>query len=167
MSHMMSPSDISACKRFNSEVNSVSLQYGHPGPPWFRSYSFIHNPPNVSANVSANPTSFCYTKTLLTKHEKLMNKKNIIFSAANNSNTNYSKLSKVQQYVRVAKGFSANGHRNITYASQNDTSTNPNSYGRHKPHTNSIHICPCEDDHSSLEYCSYNDNFPPWPGPAE
>ena len=108
------------------------------GVPWFRSYSFI----NLNTSTQANPVSYCYTQNLKTKNEKLLNKKNVIFGAANNPNTNHAKLSKVKQYVRVAKGFSANGLRNITYASQNDTSTNPNSYDRHKPHSNSLHICP-------------------------
>ena len=162
--------DISACHNFNCHLQNVQNQYHSPGVPWTRTYRFISV--QTQHVYSHNPISFCNTKNLLTKHEKLMNKKAYIFNNANNSNTTSCQLTKAQKHSMMVRGHSANGYRRTTYASQSETHSNANSYNRHQLHQHGLHICPpipephCAGDHPPPECIIYDNTFPPWPGPA-
>ena len=142
---------------FCCHLNNVHKQYSNPGVPWTRTYRFI-NATEAKVN-SHDPISYCNTQHLLTKHEKLLNKKTYIFNNANNRNTTSGQLTNAQKYSMLARGHSASGYRRTTYASQSETHTNNNSSNRHQPHSTSLHICP---------YISYyDDTYPPWPGPPK
>ena len=72
-------------------------------------------------------------------------KKNIVFNRRNNSqNNNINSETKVEQYVRLARGFSRGGYRRSTNASQNLEITNSNTKNLRPEITNSnlLLLCP-------------------------
>ena len=61
--------------------------------------------------------------TAIERENKLINYKKTVMET-NNRSTN--RLTKNQQYARLAKGFTLDGNPRVTYATQTETSTNPN-----------------------------------------
>lgn len=76
--------------------------------------------------------------TAVERENKLINYKTTVIET-NNRSTN--RLTKNQQYARLAKGYTLNGNRRVTYTSQTETSTNSNINNFIKTSPTSYYYC--------------------------